>query len=109
MTTEAPPKDPIVIAGAVRTPMGGFQGSLKALTAPQLGAAAIAAAQRIKEAGAKSIKFACLLAAPEGIDAFSQAHPDIPVYTAAVDRELNDHGYIMPGLGDAGDRMYGTK
>jgi uracil phosphoribosyltransferase len=73
------------------------------------GNSAIAAAQRVKEAGGKNIKFACLLAAPEGIDAFSEAHPDIPIYTAAVDRELNDHGYIMPGLGDAGDRMYGTK
>ncbi len=73
------------------------------------GNSAIVAAQRVKEAGAKNIKFACLLAAPEGIKAFSEAHPDIPIYTAAVDRELNDHGYIMPGLGDAGDRMYGTK
>jgi uracil phosphoribosyltransferase len=73
------------------------------------GNSAIAAVQRIKDAGAKRIKFVCLLAAPEGIEAFSASHPDIPIFTAAIDRELDDHGYIMPGLGDAGDRMYGTK
>ena len=73
------------------------------------GHSAIAAVERLKEAGAKQIKFVCLLAAPEGIDAFAKAHPDVPIFTAAIDRELNDHGYIMPGLGDAGDRIYGTK
>ena len=73
------------------------------------GHSAIAAVQRLKEHGASHIKFVCLLAAPEGIDAFASAHPDVPIYTAAIDRELNDHGYIMPGLGDAGDRIYGTK
>lgn len=73
------------------------------------GYSAIAAVDRIKTAGAKQIKFVCLLAAPEGIDAFSSRHPDVPIYTAAIDRQLNDHGYIMPGLGDAGDRIYGTK
>ena len=73
------------------------------------GHSAIAAVHRLKEAGAKQIKFVCLLAAPEGIDAFASAHPDVPIFTAAIDRELNDHGYIMPGLGDAGDRIYGTK
>lgn len=73
------------------------------------GHSAIAAVQRLKENGASHIKFVCLLAAPEGIDAFASAHPDVPLYTAAIDRELNDHGYIMPGLGDAGDRIYGTK
>lgn len=73
------------------------------------GYSAIAAVDRIKKAGAKQIKFVCLLAAPEGIDAFSSRHPDVPIYTAAIDRQLNDHGYIMPGLGDAGDRIYGTK
>jgi len=51
----------------------------------------------------------CLLAAPEGVAAFGEAHPDVPVYSAALDRELNDHGYILPGLGDAGDRIYGTR
>ena len=70
---------------------------------------AIAAVARIKEAGARHIKMACLLAAPEGVEAFTQAHPDVPVVTAAIDSHLNDHGYILPGLGDAGDRMYGTK
>lgn len=69
----------------------------------------IAAVQRIKEAGAKQIKFVCLLAAPEGIQAFQEAHPDVPIYTAAIDEYLDDHSYIVPGLGDAGDRLYGTK
>ena len=69
----------------------------------------IAAVQRIKEAGARDIKFVCLLAAPEGIDKFRQAHPDVPIITAAIDDHLNEHGYIVPGLGDAGDRLYGTK
>lgn len=73
------------------------------------GNSAIAGVERIKQAGAKDIKFACLLAAPEGIEAFQSAHPDVPIYTACVDRQLNDHAYILPGLGDAGDRMYGTK
>lgn len=73
------------------------------------GHSAIAAVQQLKEAGASQIKFVCLLAAPEGIDAFASSHPDVPIFTAAIDRELNDHGYIMPGLGDAGDRIYGTK
>lgn len=70
---------------------------------------ASAAINRLKEVGAEDIRFLCLLAAPEGIDAFTAAHPDVPVFTAAVDSHLNDHGYIVPGLGDAGDRMYGTK
>ena len=69
----------------------------------------IAAVQRIKEAGALDIKFVCLLAAPEGIEKFKEAHPDVPIITAAIDDHLNDHGYIVPGLGDAGDRLYGTK
>ena len=73
------------------------------------GNSAIAAVQRIKEAGAQKIKFVCLLAAPEGVTAFTKEHPDVPIFTAAIDRELNDHAYILPGLGDAGDRMYGTK
>jgi len=73
------------------------------------GNSAVAAVQRIKDAGATRIKFVCLLAAPEGVANFTDGHPDVPVYAAAVDRQLNDHGYICPGLGDAGDRMYGTK
>ena len=73
------------------------------------GNSAAAGVQRIKDAGAKRIKFVCLLAAPEGLAAFSEQHPDVPIVTAAIDRELNDHAYILPGLGDAGDRMYGTK
>lgn len=70
---------------------------------------AIAAVHRLKEAGARSIKLVCLVAAPEGLEAFDREHPDVPVYTAAVDERLDDHGYIRPGLGDAGDRLYGTK
>jgi uracil phosphoribosyltransferase len=73
------------------------------------GNSAIAAVSRIKEEGAQQIKFVCLLAAPEGIAQFSASHPDVPVFTAAIDQRLNDHGYIVPGLGDAGDRLYGTK
>jgi len=73
------------------------------------GNSAVAAVERLKELNPKSIKFVCLLAAPEGLATFQQAHPDVPVYTSAIDRELNDHGYILPGLGDAGDRIFGTK
>jgi uracil phosphoribosyltransferase len=73
------------------------------------GNSAVAAVTRLKEDGAQQIKFVCLLAAPEGIAQFQNAHPDVPVFTAAIDLRLNDHGYIVPGLGDAGDRLYGTK
>lgn len=73
------------------------------------GNSAVAAVERLKETSPKSIRFVCLLAAPEGIANFHAVHPDVPVYTAAIDRGLNDHGYIVPGLGDAGDRLYGTK
>ena len=69
----------------------------------------IAAVDRLKQGGARLLKFVCLLAAPEGVAAFTAAHPDVPLYTAALDRELNDHGYILPGLGDAGDRIYGAR
>jgi len=70
---------------------------------------AIAAVQRLKDGGAKNMRFVCLISAPEGIKAFNKAHPDVRVVTAAVDSHLNDHGYIVPGLGDAGDRIFGTK
>ncbi|WMT76034.1 uracil phosphoribosyltransferase [Bradyrhizobium sp. Ash2021] len=73
------------------------------------GNSACAAAALLKSRGARDIRFVCLLAAPEGIAHFQKEHPDIPVWTAAVDEKLNDHGYILPGLGDAGDRMFGTK
>jgi uracil phosphoribosyltransferase len=73
------------------------------------GNSAVAAVERLKECGPKSIKFVCLLACPEGIAALHKAHPDVPIYTAAIDRELDEHGYILPGLGDAGDRIFGTK
>ena len=70
---------------------------------------ASAAIEKLKERGARDIRFVCLLAAPEGIERFQRAQPGIPIYTGAIDEYLNDHGYIVPGLGDAGDRLYGTK
>jgi len=70
---------------------------------------AMAAVQKLKEGGAVNMRFVCLISAPEGIAAFNKAHPDVPIVTAAVDSHLNDHGYIVPGLGDAGDRIFGTK
>ncbi|SMC45112.1 uracil phosphoribosyltransferase [Fulvimarina manganoxydans] len=70
---------------------------------------AIAAVQMLKDRGAANLRFLCLLAAPEGVERFRAAHPDVPVYTASIDSHLNEKGYIVPGLGDAGDRMYGTK
>jgi uracil phosphoribosyltransferase len=73
------------------------------------GNSAIAAVTRLKTLNPRSIKFVCLLTCPEGIAAMRAAHPDVPIFTAAIDRQLNDHGYILPGLGDAGDRMFGTK
>lgn len=73
------------------------------------GNTAVAATDLVKKAGPKSIRFVALLSAPEGIAAFHDKHPDIPVYTAAVDERLNEKGYILPGLGDAGDRIFGTK
>ena len=73
------------------------------------GNSAIAAIDRLKKLQPKSIKFVCLLTCPEGVSALQNAHPDVAIYTAAIDRQLNDHGYILPGLGDAGDRIFGTK
>jgi uracil phosphoribosyltransferase len=73
------------------------------------GNSAVAAVDRLKRRGANRLRYLCLLAAPEGIATFTKAHPDVPVFTAAIDSHLNDVGYIVPGLGDAGDRMFGTK
>jgi uracil phosphoribosyltransferase len=73
------------------------------------GNSAVAAVDRLKEVRPRSIKFVCLLTCPEGLKAMGEAHPDVPVYTAAIDRQLNEHAYILPGLGDAGDRIFGTK
>ena len=70
---------------------------------------AVAAISRLKDRGVKDLRFVCLLAAPEGIERLTHAHPDVEIWTAAIDEKLNDHGYIVPGLGDAGDRMFGTK
>ena len=73
------------------------------------GNSAVAAIDRVKVLKPKSIKFLCLLTCPEGIATMKKSHPDVPIYTAAIDRQLNDHGYILPGLGDAGDRIFGTQ
>ena len=73
------------------------------------GHSSAAAVTRLKENGAENIRFVCLLAAPEGIEYFNKAHPDVPIFVAAIDKKLNDHAYILPGLGDAGDRIFGTK
>jgi len=73
------------------------------------GNSAVSAVERIKQVNPRSVKFVCLLAAPEGVATFHERHPDVPIYTAAVDDRLNDKGYILPGLGDAGDRLFGTK
>jgi uracil phosphoribosyltransferase len=73
------------------------------------GNTAIAAVERLKDSNARNLRMVCLLAAPEGIEAFHAAHPEVPIFAAAIDHGLNDHGYIVPGIGDAGDRLYGTK
>ena len=73
------------------------------------GHTAVAALDRIKEHGVKDIRFACVIAAPEGVDVLRSHHPDVPIWAAAIDERLNEHSYIVPGLGDAGDRLYGTK
>jgi uracil phosphoribosyltransferase len=73
------------------------------------GHSAVAAVQRLKDSGASNLKYVCIVAAPEGVQTFHDAHPDVPMFTAALDEKLNEHGYIVPGLGDAGDRMFGTK
>ena len=73
------------------------------------GHSAAAALTRLRQAGAVQLRFVCLLAAPEGLAVLASEHPDVPVFTAAIDRQLDSHGYIRPGLGDAGDRLYGTK
>ena len=88
-----------------------LQDRVAILLDPMLGTgnSAIAAVDRLKEANARNLKMVCLLAAPEGIEAFHAAHPEVPLFAAAIDERLNDHGYIVPGIGDAGDRLYGTR
>ena len=90
---------------------GEIAGRLVIVMDPMLATAhsAIAAITRLKQAGAREIRFVCLIAAPEGVAALREVHPDVAVWTAAVDERLNDHAYIVPGLGDAGDRMFGTR
>ena len=73
------------------------------------GGSAVAAVDALKNRGVKHIKFVCLLSTPKGVDALQKTHPDVEIFTAAIDPELNEHGYIVPGLGDAGDRIFGTK
>lgn len=87
------------------------EGRLFIVVDPMLatGGSAIAAVRLLKERGASEVRFVCLVAAPEGAQAMADAHPDVPVFAAALDRELNDQGYILPGLGDAGDRLFGTR
>jgi uracil phosphoribosyltransferase len=89
----------------------GLDGRLVIAVDPMLatGNSSVAAVDLLKASGANNIRFLCLLAAPEGLARMRAAHPDVPIVTAAVDERLNDHGYIVPGLGDAGDRMFGTK
>jgi uracil phosphoribosyltransferase len=89
----------------------GLDGRLVIAVDPMLatGNSSVAAIDLLKQSGATNIRFLCLLAAPEGIARMAAAHPDVPIVTAAVDSHLNEHGYIVPGLGDAGDRMFGTK
>ena len=90
---------------------GGMQERDAIVLDPMLatGNSAVAAVERLKETRPRTIRIVCLVACPEGIRTFREAHPDVPIYTAAIDRQLNDHGYILPGLGDAGDRIFGTK
>jgi uracil phosphoribosyltransferase len=94
----------------VKTPAG-LEDRLVIVVDPMLatGHSAIAAVDRLKRRGARDLRFVCLLAAPEGLSAFTAAHHDTPVFTAAIDSHLNDAGYIIPGLGDAGDRLFGTR
>ena len=73
------------------------------------GGSAVAAIQMLKDKGVKNIRFLCIIAAPEGVEAMKKAHPDVDIYIGALDQHLNEHGYIVPGLGDAGDRLFGTK
>ena len=89
----------------------GLEDRLAIVVDPMLatGNSSAAAVDLLKQKGANNIRFLCLLAAPEGVARMKEAHPDVPIVTAALDRQLNDKGYIMPGLGDAGDRMFGTK
>ena len=104
------PKTLIAVEYYLKLPME-VEGREMIIVDPMLatGHSAIAAVERLKEANPKSIKFISLVAAPEGIKRFHDAHPDVEIITASIDSHLNDHGYIVPGLGDAGDRFYGTR
>ncbi|MEL6384320.1 MAG: uracil phosphoribosyltransferase [Cyanobacteria bacterium J06626_18] len=104
------PKTHIVVEYYFKVPYGVHEREMLVVD-PMMatGNSAVAAVHRLKETQPQSIKFVCLLAAPEGIAHFHDEHPDVPIFTAAIDEKLDEHGYILPGLGDAGDRMFGTK
>lgn len=104
------PKTLVAIEYYFKTPHGMHERDVIVID-PMLatGNTAIAAVDRLKELEPKSIKFVCIVTCPEGVKTFHEAHPDVPLYTVSVDRELDEHGYIRPGLGDAGDRVFGTK
>jgi uracil phosphoribosyltransferase len=104
------PKTLVAVEYYFKVPAG-MEGRDAIVVDPMLatGNSAVAAVDRLKETRPRSIRFVCLLAAPEGLAHFRAAHPDVPVYTAAIDRQLDAHGYILPGLGDAGDRLFGTR
>jgi uracil phosphoribosyltransferase len=96
----------MVLISILRAGNGLLEGMLDLVPSARVGHIGL---YRDPETGAQTIKYVCLLAAPEGVKAIREAHPDVPIFTAAIDEHLNDHGYIVPGLGDAGDRLYGTK
>ena len=104
------PKTLVAVEYYFKIPAGAERGQVFLLD-PMLatGGSAVNAASALKRRGITRLKFLCLVAAPEGVRRFHDAHPDVPILTAALDRELNTHGYILPGLGDAGDRLFGTK
>ena len=104
------PKTHVAVEYYFKLP-GGMQERDAIVLDPMLatGNSAVAAVDRIKETRPRSVRMVCLLACPEGISTFQETHPDVPIYTAAIDRQLDEHAYILPGLGDAGDRIFGTK
>ncbi len=119
--TDAPLLDgkKLVIVPILRAGLGLAEGLLDLMPLARMGHVglyrdprtlqAVAAVDRLKESGAKRLKFICILGSEQGARAFAEVHPDVPVFAAAIDAKLNDHGYIVPGLGDAGDRLFGTK
>ena len=105
-------RDEVAVVPVLRAGLGMVEGFLRLLPDPRVGALGIKRDEKdhkpVKRAGAKHLELVCLVSAPEGINAVEQAHPDVRIWTAAVDRELDENAYIRPGLGDAGDRVFGT-